>query len=311
MNVAYSQIIETIDIGLVVLDRDMTVLAWNRWLEIHSGIAAKDIIGSSILNHYPNLSQTKYTRLIRSVINFGNFAYFSQKLHKYLIPLKNPHSSADYLPYMQQQCTATPLRNPEGIVTGLFIAIQDVTEYVIYENKLIEMTKIDPLTRLFNRRFLETRFLEELERANRHGSTFSVMMIDIDHFKKINDTHGHLCGDQVLRQIALLFQETVRSMDIVGRYGGEEFCCVLPEINIDNAHNLAERLRSIVESFDFPHGDGRLNITISIGIAEHSQELATLEAIIGAADDALYKAKTDGRNRVVIADKNCRREGGS
>lgn len=299
MNFDHSQIMETIDLGLIVLDRDMTVRGWNRWMERHSKIASLTIIGSSILDHFPNLGEPKYTRLIRSVLNFGNYGCFSQKLHKYLIPIKNPHSSINQLPFMQQSCTANPLRDEHGVITGLFITIHDVTDYVTYENKLLEMTKLDPLTRLYNRSYLEKRFSEELERARRHNTIFSVIMIDIDHFKKINDTSGHLCGDHTLRQLATLLKELVRAMDIVGRYGGEEFCCVLPETGIENARILAERLREGVKSADFIYCGDCFHITISLGITEYSTSRSSLEALIGAADDALYCAKNSGRDRVV------------
>jgi len=302
MKTEHAQIFETIDIGLIILNRDMHVTGWNRWMEQHSGISSHDIVGKSILEVYPNLSESKYTRLFKSVLSFGNYACFSQKLHKYLIPLKNPHGSAELMPLMPQNCTANPVRNEKGEITGLFIAVYDVTDYVTYEHKLLDLTKLDPLTRLYNRSYLETRFSEELERARRHGNIFSILMIDIDFFKKINDTYGHLCGDQTLRQLAKLLQQMVRTMDIVSRYGGEEFCCVLPETSAVNALILAERLRSAVEASDIIDGDKKLRITISLGVAEYSQERTTREDLIGAADAALYRSKHEGRNRVVCAD---------
>jgi diguanylate cyclase (GGDEF)-like protein len=127
-------------------------------------------------------------------------------------------------------------------------------------------------------------------------------MIDIDFFKKINDTYGHLCGDQTLRQLAKLLQQMVRTMDIVSRYGGEEFCCVLPETSAVNAFILAERLRSAVEASDIIYGDEKLRITISLGVAEYGPERTSREELVGAADAALYRAKHGGRNRVVCID---------
>jgi len=301
MKSEYTQIFETIDIGLIILDRDMLVTGWNRWMEHHSGISSRNIVGKSILDVYPTLRESKYTRLFKSVLSFGNYALFSQKLHKHLIPLNNPHESAEQMPLMPQNCTANPVRNEKGDITGLFITVYDVTDYVTYEQKLLDMTKLDPLTRLYNRSHLEKRFSEELERARRHGNIFSVIMIDIDFFKKINDSYGHLCGDQTLRQLAKMLQQMVRAMDIVSRYGGEEFCCVLPETRAENALVLAERLRSAVEASDILYGDEKFRITISLGIAEYSPERTTREELVGAADAALYRAKHEGRNRVVCA----------
>ncbi len=128
-----AQIFETINTGLVVLNHDLTVRAWNRWMEHHSGITEKEIVGKSILEFYPNLSEPKYRRFIKSVFVFGNYAYFSQKLHRYLFAMKNPHLSVDILPFMQQSCTAGPLRSETGEIEGIFIAVQDVTENVAVE----------------------------------------------------------------------------------------------------------------------------------------------------------------------------------
>lgn len=296
-----SQIFETIDLGLVVLDRDLCVKGWNRWMELHSGLPANEVLGSSIVAQYPNLGEPKYKRLFKSVLTFGNYAYFSQKLHHYLIPLENRHSSVEQMPLMQQSCKASPLRDGQGVITGLFITVHDVTEYVIYENKLLEMTKTDALTRLYNRSFLDKRLTEELERARRFGGTFSVILIDVDFFKSINDTRGHLCGDNTLRHLAVMLQQLVRTVDFVGRYGGEEFCCVLPETGSANACILAERLREEIAAAVFTYENEQYGITVSLGVAEYGKGADSLESLVGLADTALYRAKNEGRNRVVCA----------
>lgn len=131
-----TQIFETINTGLVVLDQDLSVIAWNRWMQHHSGITEKEIMGRQLLEFYPNMSEPKYKRFIKSVFTFGNYAYFSQKLHHYLFAMQNPHSSADVLPYMQQSCAAGPLRNMSGQIESIFIAVQDVTENVVIEMRL-------------------------------------------------------------------------------------------------------------------------------------------------------------------------------
>lgn len=131
-----TQIFETINTGLVVLDQDLSVIAWNRWMQQHSGITEKEIVGRQLLEFYPNISEPKYKRFIKSVFTFGTYAYFSQKLHHYLFAMKNPHSSADILPYMQQSCAAGPLRNVRGQIENIFIVVQDVTENVTSEMRL-------------------------------------------------------------------------------------------------------------------------------------------------------------------------------
>jgi PAS domain S-box-containing protein len=131
-----AQIFETINTGLVVLSANHDVIAWNRWMEQSSGIQENEIVGRPLYDFYPNMAEPKYKRLIKSVFTFGHYAYFSQKLHRYLFPMQNSHSSVDILPYMQQSCTAGPLRNNTGKIDSIFIAVQDVTENVAIELRL-------------------------------------------------------------------------------------------------------------------------------------------------------------------------------
>ena len=133
-----NQILETINIGIVILERDMTVRAWNRWMAFHSGIAEDFILGRKLLDFYPNLAAPKYTRFIMSVFSFGNYAYFSQKLHHFLFSMNNSHASSDIIPLMQQSCTAGPIRDLNGRIEKIFIAVQDVTENVVNEMRLRE-----------------------------------------------------------------------------------------------------------------------------------------------------------------------------
>jgi diguanylate cyclase (GGDEF)-like protein len=149
-----------------------------------------------------------------------------------------------------------------------------------------------------NRSHLEQGLLEDIKRSVRFGTALSVMMIDIDLFKSINDTYGHLCGDRIICQVAALIKETVRQVDIVGRYGGEEFCCVLPETSAVNAGVIAERLRETIEKATLGFEGQALRVTISLGIAEYGGACDSLETLIKAADDALYVSKRSGRNRV-------------
>ncbi len=293
----YRQIFDTINLGLVVLDRQLNVTAWNRWMELHSGIRSEKVIDQPVCNLFPSLCDSSFNRIVKSVFAFGSYASYSQKLHKYLIPMKNPHGSSTLFPQMQQNCTFGPIRNENKEIIAVYISVQDVTDFVVYEQKLIRMAKIDSLTGIYNRRYLDSRLTEEIERSRRHGNPLSVLMMDIDHFKKINDTQGHLCGDYALRKISELLQELVRTSDILGRYGGEEFCCVLPETTFEQAVVLAERCREQIAASPFSCTDQQSRATISIGVTGMHRD-DTLDSIIKRADDALYQAKHDGRNRV-------------
>jgi diguanylate cyclase (GGDEF)-like protein len=156
----------------------------------------------------------------------------------------------------------------------------------------------DELTKLPNRRHLAQRFLEEMQRARRHHKSMAFLMIDIDHFKVVNDTYGHLQGDAVLAELAKILVAGKRESDVAARYGGEEFGVILHETNQVGAMTLAERIRSKVEAASFPGG---LKLTISIGVAATDDE-ALFTGLLEKADQALYAAKQAGRNAVRAAD---------
>jgi len=161
------------------------------------------------------------------------------------------------------------------------------------------MASTDGLTGIYNRRGFETRVIETLAAAGRNGLGVSLLIIDIDHFKRLNDEFGHLLGDEVLRQVAKLFSQHVRKNDVVCRYGGEEFAILLPETTTERAHAVAEKLRRVVADHQFPGVPQ--SVTISLGIADSPTHAATRDELVRAADDALYAAKQNGRNRVEMA----------
>jgi diguanylate cyclase (GGDEF)-like protein len=160
----------------------------------------------------------------------------------------------------------------------------------------------DELTGLPNRRELMRELRVQVTRAHRSGAPLSLLMFDIDHFKRVNDTHGHQAGDAVLVRVAEVVEEVRRAADRPGRYGGEEFCLVLPDTDTAGATALAERLRAAIEATPFaPASTRRLSVTVSVGVARLTPEMRARE-LIKAADRALYAAKAGGRNRVVLAE---------
>lgn len=162
------------------------------------------------------------------------------------------------------------------------------------------MAMVDMLTGLYNRRYCLDRISSELARTLRNGRPTSVGMLDLDMFKQINDTHGHLTGDMVLREVAHRLQEVVRAGDLVGRYGGEEFILLLPETNTVAAHEVAERLRRSLASIPIPTEAGLLHVTASIGLVTYAGDVEIgASELIALADANLYRAKESGRNRVV------------
>ena len=180
-------------------------------------------------------------------------------------------------------------------------------DLIVRNRTLSEVSSKDSLTGLYNRWFVIEKLDSEMNRAFRHGSPMSLLMLDVDHFKRINDTWGHAAGDQVLQAIGKLLRDSCRVYDVPGRYGGEEFCIVLPETKPGNTTIVAERIRTRLAETALPCGETSISVTASIGIAGMDElpetgELLSPAALIDRADRALYSAKSRGRNRVEMWD---------
>lgn len=183
--------------------------------------------------------------------------------------------------------------------TQLHVAQQELQ---LAHARLQELATQDELTTLYNRRFLMTRLQEELARSARFSHPLAVAMIDLDYFKQINDHHGHAVGDAVLREIGHLLRQQTRGLDLVCRYGGEEFAIVMVETGLEGASQCAEKVRRAVEAHTFPGEAGEpLRVTVSIGLVGWQGGTEDAGALLSAADQALYEAKRQGRNRVVTA----------
>jgi diguanylate cyclase (GGDEF)-like protein len=167
-------------------------------------------------------------------------------------------------------------------------------------NDLNDLAMHDALTGAFNRRSLETELVRMLARCSRTGDVIAVIMMDVDHFKTVNDRHGHAAGDEVLRRLSAVAQDSIRTEDFFARYGGEEFCIVLPSTTAEKARDLAERLRRNYAEMTVRYADQAIQSTVSIGIADSRQSGVSMDCLLNYADQALYRAKREGRNRSLI-----------
>jgi diguanylate cyclase (GGDEF)-like protein len=195
----------------------------------------------------------------------------------------------------------TALRAGDKIQVGdtvLRLSYSDEVEQE-YHAKLFDFAARDALTGLYNKRFIINELENYCRIARRSGRTFSIILIDIDDFKQINDRHGHLAGDEYLKQFAALLRRSLREQDIAGRFGGEEFLVILPETGIEGAFQLAVRVRQNVEAFVLSHQDAGIRTTISAGVCQHERSLHDVQELMDVADQALYEAKKAEKNKVM------------
>lgn len=196
-------------------------------------------------------------------------------------------------------CALDP--SPKPISTEQLAGLQELAGLAMDQIELRRQAAVDPLTGVLNRGAFDRLAAAEVAEAHALGTPLVAMMVDADHFKAINDTHGHAVGDFALRRLAATLELAVRRTDYVGRYGGEEFCVLLPSAGPRDAIQIAERVREMLTEMKVPTTSGSITMTVSIGIGVLAKPEGTVESMLLAADKALYCAKKEGRNRVAVA----------
>ena len=300
-------VLQNIDVGLVVLDDDYNIQLWNSFMQNHSAKLPTDVLGSNVFNVFPELPQDWLKRKVESVRVLRNLAFTTWEQRPYLFKFRNYRPVTGMTEFMYQNCTLMPITDTRNNITHICLIIYDVTEIAANKlqlqranTKLHIISQTDGLTGLLNRKHWEEGLLHEFKRFQRYQHTCSLLMFDIDHFKRINDTYGHPAGDEVIRQTAAALKDCVRDIDICGRYGGEEFTVILVDTNADGANVVAERLRKTIESNTVYYDDHVINYTISLGIAEISDTIKNPVEWVDSADRGLYRAKRAGRNQTQI-----------
>lgn len=298
-------LVDRVNIGVFIINTRMEIVLWNYFMEMHSGQSADKVVGKNLFDCFPDLPRGIMENKIKSVLALKNFAFSSWEQRPYLFKFHHNRPVTGGVDYMYQDYTFIPIKNQQGEVDHVCISLIDVTDTAIYQKKLkealqavSEASQQDGLTGIYNRHFLEETVAKEFSRVRRYGGTLSFIMFDIDNFKSINDTYGHLAGDEVLRATSDRLRNVLRQSDTLGRYGGEEFGAILPETDLIGAQVLAERIREKVERATISHENITLNVTISAGISEYHERMNRHEELIKEADDALYQAKNAGRNCV-------------
>ena len=301
--------LESVEVGLVVLDLDFRVQAWNGFMEHHSGITGSQIQNKVLFDVFPDIPQAWLTRKVDAVAMLNTRAFTSWEQRPYLFKFRNTRPITGTEEYMFQNLTISPLTASNGEVNKVCLLIYDVTEFASSKRaleraneKLAKLSMTDRLTGLLNRGTWENLVDAEYERYRRYGQATTLVMFDIDHFKPVNDNYGHLAGDEVIRHTAQTTRNNIRQSDSAGRYGGEEFGIILPETDAENARLLCERIRESIEKSTVETSAGNITYTISMGIAQLTDEPENYMQWMQKADEALYAAKESGRNRVVVAE---------
>lgn len=299
------EMLHTIDVGLVVLDRDYSIQIWNGFMENHSGLLPREVKGRELFKLFEEIPEDWFRRKAESVFLLKNKAFTIWEQRPYVFKFNNYRPITGTADFMYQNTTFIPLMSATGEVSHLCLLVYDVTDNAIHKKELEQantdlavLSQTDGLTKLFNRNHWQHCIEAEFKRYNRSQNASSLVMLDIDHFKAVNDNYGHLVGDDVIRHLAKLIREQVRETDVTGRYGGEEFVILLADTHLDDGVVFAERLRKTVEESVVIYNDIEIKYTISIGIAEVSPSFRSVSHWLEHVDNALYKSKEGGRNRV-------------
>ncbi|MBU32253.1 MAG: diguanylate cyclase [Pseudomonadales bacterium] len=301
-------IVQSIDVGVVVMDRDYNVEVWNSFMENHSGVGADKAARQSLFTLFPEIDQGWFTHKVETAVMLGTRAFTIWEQRPNLVHFKSYQPITGMADEMYQNVTILPLRSSTGKTDHVCLIIYDVTGVAVNKRqlesantKLQELALRDGLTGLLNRRYWESCLEREFARHQRYDNPVSLVIFDIDHFKRVNDTYGHQTGDEVIRETARITSQLVRETDFAGRYGGEEFVVLLPGTTLDGAAQFAERLRSTIERQQLDYQGSPLTFTVSLGVATLADDMAGYKALLERADKALYQSKEGGRNQVTLS----------
>jgi diguanylate cyclase (GGDEF)-like protein len=300
-------IVQSIDVGVLVLDRQLRVQVWNSFMENHAGRIAGEVLHKSFFELFPEVEQEWFRHKVESVFTLGAPAFTSWELRPWLVHFQNYQPVARQAEFMYQNTTLLPLQAVNGRTEHACLIIYDATDEAVNKQRLQRanqqlrhLSHTDSLTGLNNRGHWEAELRREFARHRRYGSQAALVIFDIDHFKRINDTYGHQAGDKVIQSVAEVVQKAIRDSDIAGRYGGEEFVVLLSDVDREGGRQFSERLRRMVEQVTVEYGGQNIGFTISLGVADLTQCGEGYQQLIELADRALYQSKSGGRNRVTV-----------
>jgi diguanylate cyclase (GGDEF)-like protein/PAS domain S-box-containing protein len=293
----FETLLDNLSDGVYFVNRDRIITFWNRAAEKITGFSRQEVLGKSCADN-----------LLRHVDNRGNALCEGTCPLAYTLQDGQPRSASVFLHHKEGYrlpvaVGVTPISDKTGNIIGAVEIFRDNSATVAALERLKEMEDLaylDGLTHIANRSYLENFIVAKFNELRRLGWRFGVIFVDVDQFKQVNDAYGHQIGDQVLKMVAQTLVKNCRSFDLVGRWGGEEFVCVISKLNDpDQIIDVAERFRLLVESAWLSLPDCALHVTISLGTTM-ARIQDTPETLIQRADDLMYQSKTAGRNRVTF-----------
>ena len=288
-------ILENLYEGVYLVDNDRKILYWNKGADNISGYTSSEVIGKRCSDNISHINEQGIQLCMTECPLAKTVAdSISREMSLHI-----RHKKGHRIPVLAR---TTPLRDSLGQVIGAIEIFTDNSPKLAITQRIKELEKmalLDHLTELANRRYTELNIQTKLDELRRYGRPFGILYMDIDHFKNVNDSYGHDIGDKVLIMVANTFVKNVRASDIVGRWGGEEFLAIIPNITEEQLYFTANKLRVLVEQSGFSLNSGIVQVTVSIG-ATLALPKDTAETLLERADKLLYYSKANGRNRVSI-----------
>lgn len=290
---SFERIIENLHDGLYFVNRDRVITYWNKAAEQISGFTAEEVVGKSCSDHILTHVDSDGNSICTGTCCPLDATILDGKPRE--IELYIHHKNGHRVPVSIRVSTLT---DKDGNIIGGIELFTKIKDQAANELRVIELEKLallDTLTQLPNRSYIEREIQNRLEQHKRYNSAFGILFIDIDCFKSINDIHGHIAGDDVLKFIAKTFVANARPFDLYGRWGGDEFIGIIHNVNIDDLELIGNRLRSLIKSSYIIHEERKLFVTVSIG-ATLIRDNDTIDSLLKRADTLMYKSKAAGRN---------------
>lgn len=291
-----TSIVELAEEGIVVIDKSQNIVLYNDGARRIFGYTEHEAVGQNLDLLIPERFHLQHGMMVEE---FGAGHTVTKHMGARARQIFGRRKDGgEFVASVQIMKIGAPAKGGPGKYYAAIV--RDISENKKTEEELLRLAATDPLTGAFNRREFTAIADREALRSSRYHHPLSILILDLDHFKKLNDTYGHAAGDKALQRFTTLCCNALRNVDIFGRWGGEEFVALLPETDIEGAAIIAERLRKIVADNVLVYNEHKISFTVSIGIAQYKDAETSIDAPLGRADSAVYDAKKAGRNRISV-----------